>query len=71
MDTQARTGDTVLRYGVRSREITGRSWWLGGGVVKTTENKIYWLRSLLKCDTRIERLFYADNDPMNCYKIFI
>ncbi len=43
MDRQARTGCTVL---VRTREMTGRSqtlpWWLGGGEVKTTENKINW-----------------------------
>ncbi len=41
MDRQVRTGDTVL---VKSREMTGRiqtlSWWLRGGGVKTTENKI-------------------------------
>jgi hypothetical protein len=38
---QARTGDTML---VKSREMTGTSqtlsWWLVGGGVKTTENKI-------------------------------
>jgi hypothetical protein len=43
MDRQARTGDTVL---VKSREMTGRTqtlpWWLGGGGVKTTDNKIHW-----------------------------
>ncbi len=45
MDRQARTGNTVL---VKSREMTGRSqtlpWWLWEGGVKTTENKIRWLR---------------------------
>jgi hypothetical protein len=48
MDRQARTDDTVL---VKTREMTGRSktlpWWLGGGGVKTTENKIHWPRCLL------------------------
>ncbi len=43
MDIQAGNGDTVL---VTSREMTDRSqtlpYWLGGGVVKTTENKINW-----------------------------
>ncbi len=42
MIRQARIGDTVL---VKSREMTGRTqtfpWWLGGEVVKTTENKIH------------------------------
>jgi hypothetical protein len=37
MDRQALTRDTVY---VKSREMTG---WLGEGV-KTTENKIHWLR---------------------------
>jgi hypothetical protein len=46
MDRQDRTPrDTVL---VKSREMIGRSqtlsWWLGGGGVKTTENKIHWFR---------------------------
>ncbi len=45
MDRQARTTDTVL---VKSREMKGRSqtlpWWLWDGGVKTTENKIHWLR---------------------------
>ncbi len=45
MDGRACTGDTVL---VRSREMTGRGQtlprWLGRGGVKTTENKINWLR---------------------------
>ncbi len=43
MDRRVCTGDTVL---VKSREMTGRSQilrrWLGGGGVKTTENKINW-----------------------------
>jgi hypothetical protein len=42
-DRQACARDTVL---VKSREMTSRSqtlpWWLGGGGVKTTENKIHW-----------------------------
>jgi hypothetical protein len=42
MDRQARTRDTVLD---KSREMTERSQtlplWLGGGGVKTTENKIH------------------------------
>jgi hypothetical protein len=47
MIRQARTSDTVL---VESREMTHRSqtlpWWLEGGGIKTTENKIHWLRCL-------------------------
>jgi len=43
MDRQARTGDTMPD---KSREMTGRShtlpWWLGGGGVNMTENKIQW-----------------------------
>jgi hypothetical protein len=42
MDSQARTGDTVL---VKSIEMTCRSqklpWCLAGEVVKATENKIH------------------------------
>jgi hypothetical protein len=45
MDRQARIGYTVL---VKRREVTGRTqtlpWWLGGGRVKTTENKIHFPR---------------------------
>ncbi len=47
MDRQARNGDTVL---IKSREMTGRTQridcrgGLGGGGVKTTENKIRWTR---------------------------
>ncbi len=48
MDRQALSGDAVL---VKNREMTGRSqrlpWWLRGEGVKTTENKIRWLRWLL------------------------
>jgi hypothetical protein len=48
MDRQALSGDTVL---VKSSQMTGRSqrlpWWLGGGGVKMTENKIRWPRCLL------------------------
>jgi hypothetical protein len=36
MERQARTADTML---VKSREMTGRTQWLGGEGVKTTENK--------------------------------
>ncbi len=44
-DRQSCTGDTMI---AKSREMTGRSQtllcWLGGGGVKTTENKIHWPR---------------------------
>ncbi len=45
MDRQAHTSNTVL---VKCRELTGRRQtmpkWLGGGRVKTTENKKHWPR---------------------------
>jgi hypothetical protein len=37
MDKEARTGDTVLVMTGRTQTLP---WWLGGGVVKTTANKI-------------------------------
>jgi hypothetical protein len=44
MDRQARTGDAML---VKSRAITGRNqtllWWLKGGRLQTTENKIQYI----------------------------
>jgi hypothetical protein len=58
MDRQARTGDTVL---VKSREMTGGGksqtlpWWLGGGGVKTTENKIHWPRWSIVAHTVLDR----------------
>jgi hypothetical protein len=49
MDRQARKGDTVL---FERRVMTGRKqtmpWWLGGGGVKTTENKIQGWRNQWK-----------------------
>jgi hypothetical protein len=68
MDTrQDRSSDTAL---VNSRELAGRSptlpWWLEGGGVKTTENKIHWPRwensfkgSWLVAAGRIPSLCYA------------
>ncbi len=52
MDSQARTGDTLL---VKNREITGRTQtqpqWLRGEEVKTTENEI----SEVRKNGKIER----------------
>jgi hypothetical protein len=75
MDRQARNRNTGL---VKNREKTGRSqtlpWWLQGGGVKTTANKIHWPCWMTQSEERLERrreeaiisvLIEADGDNFN------